>query len=79
MPTLLNENGFRFFFYSSEGNEPAHIHIEKGDAVGKVWLEPTFERAYLNGFTKQEEKRLLSIAEKSKEEFKRVWHEYFNK
>ncbi|MFC7524157.1 DUF4160 domain-containing protein [Parapedobacter sp. GCM10030251] len=29
MPTLLNESGFRFFFYSPEGNEPAHIHIKR--------------------------------------------------
>ncbi|MFC7524156.1 hypothetical protein ACFQRK_09400 [Parapedobacter sp. GCM10030251] len=33
-------------------------------------MEPTFERAYLNGFTKKEEKKLLDIAERSKEEFK---------
>lgn len=79
MPTVLNEDGFRFFFYSSEGNEPAHIHIEKGDAVGKIWLEPTLERAYLHGFTKQEEKKLFSIVEKSMDDFKRSWHEYFNK
>jgi len=46
------------------------IFISKGDAVGKIWLEPTFERAYLNGFTKKEEKKLLDIAERSKEEFK---------
>lgn len=29
MPTVLRLQGFRFFFYLSEGNplEPAHIHI----------------------------------------------------
>ena len=36
MPTLLNEKGFRLFFYSNENNEPCHIHIEKGDAEGKI-------------------------------------------
>lgn len=30
------------------------IFISKGDAVGKIWLETTFERACLNGFTKKE-------------------------
>lgn len=31
MPVILRINGFRFFFYSNEGNplEPAHIHVMK--------------------------------------------------
>ncbi len=78
MPTLLNQSGFRFFFYSPRAMSLL-IFISKGDAVGKIWLETTFERACLNGFTKKEEKKLLDIAERSKEEFKRIWHEYFNK
>ncbi|MFM9947502.1 MAG: DUF4160 domain-containing protein [Saprospiraceae bacterium] len=35
MPTILKWLGFRFFFYSNEGNEPPHVHIEKGEALGK--------------------------------------------
>jgi len=77
MPTLLVESGFRFYFYSSEGNEPPHVHVQKADAEGKIWLEPLFERVYMHGFTKQEEKKLLEIADRHKEEFKKVWHEYF--
>jgi hypothetical protein len=34
MPTVLTVKGFRFFFFSLEGNEPPHIHIEHGDKVG---------------------------------------------
>ena len=37
MPTVLNIKGYRFFFFSLEGNEPPHIHIEHGDKVGKKW------------------------------------------
>lgn len=77
MPTLLVENGFRFYFYSSEGKEPPHVHVQKADAEGKIWLEPLFERVYMHGFTKQEEKKLLEIASRYKEEFKKVWYEYF--
>lgn len=29
MPTVLFVNGFRFFFYSNENNEPVHIHVLK--------------------------------------------------
>ena len=27
MPTILRKNGFRFFFYSNERNEPPHVHV----------------------------------------------------
>ncbi len=40
MPTVLRLQGFRFFFYSNENDEPMHVHVEKAEAVGKIWLEP---------------------------------------
>jgi len=40
MPTLLQVEGFRFFIYSNERQEPAHVHVEKGDGEAKFWLEP---------------------------------------
>lgn len=40
MPTLLRVEGFRFFFYSSQGQEPAHVHVKKGDGEAKLWLQP---------------------------------------
>ncbi len=48
MPTVLRLLGFRFFFYSEEGNEPPHIHVEKGSARGKYWTDPVVEQAYLH-------------------------------
>ncbi len=32
--------GFRFHFYSDEGTEPPHIHVEAGDGECKFWLSP---------------------------------------
>jgi Domain of unknown function (DUF4160) len=40
MPTVLRSGGLRFFFYSLENDEPAHIHVERGDATAKYWLDP---------------------------------------
>ena len=62
MPTIFIVNGFRFFFYSNENNEPAHIHIKKGDANGKIWLLPKFEVAYLSGFSTSEVIEIEEIA-----------------
>jgi len=40
MPTVLRSDGFRFFFYSRENQEPPHIHIERGDETVTFWLNP---------------------------------------
>ncbi len=40
MPTILYVQGWRFHFYSNEGNEPMHVHAVKGDAECKYWLHP---------------------------------------
>ena len=39
MPTILYINGWRFFFYANEGNEPPHIHCSKADSDAKYWLD----------------------------------------
>jgi hypothetical protein len=30
MPTILYVQGWRFYFYSNESNEPMHVHAVKG-------------------------------------------------
>jgi hypothetical protein len=40
VPTLLQVEGYRFFFFSNEGTEPPHVHVERGDAYAKFWIEP---------------------------------------
>lgn len=40
MPTVLRLDGLRFHFYSDEGNEPPHIHVDTGEGECKFWLDP---------------------------------------
>lgn len=42
MPIVLRYRGYRFFFFSNEGNplEPAHIHVRNGARVAKYWIDP---------------------------------------
>jgi hypothetical protein len=40
MPTVLRLLRWRFHFYSDEGSEPPHIHVDTGDAECKFWLDP---------------------------------------
>jgi hypothetical protein len=79
MPKVLFIRGFSFFFYSNESNEPLHIHVRKGDADGKLWLQPFVSIAYLYGFTNSEEKDIMEIATTNAELFKSKWNEYFSK
>ncbi len=77
MPTVLNEEGFKFHFFSDEGNEPCHIHIKKGGARGKVWLLPEFEEDYYYGFTEQEKRKIRKIVKEHHEFLIEKWNEYF--
>lgn len=77
MPTVLRLMGFRFFFYSNEGNEPPHIHVEKGEATGKYWLEPV-SKVYCYDFSRAEEKKIEKIVIENQELFKQKWDEYFS-
>jgi hypothetical protein len=40
MPTVMKIGSYRFHFYSDEGEEPPHIHIETNDGECKFWLDP---------------------------------------
>jgi len=35
MPTILRVGPYRFFFYSADGEEPPHVHVERDDSVAK--------------------------------------------
>lgn len=39
MPTILYIDGWKFFFYTNESNEPIHIHCQKADKECKYWLD----------------------------------------
>ena len=77
MPTVLTIDGFRFHFYSDEGNEPCHIHINKAGARGKIWLLPAFEEDYYYGFTEQEKKKIRKIVKEYEVFLIEQWNEYF--
>ncbi len=40
MPTVMILGPYRFFFYSGDGKEPRHIHVERDNRVAKFWLDP---------------------------------------
>ena len=79
MPTILRYKGYRFFFYSNEGDprEPLHVHARKGEAVAKFWLEPEPAVAESYGMTPPELRELLSVAVENRELIREHWNDYF--
>lgn len=78
MPTVLRWNGYRFYFFSNEGSEPPHIHIDKGGATAKVWLDPVALASNL-GYSQRELTVLLRKVEDEREAFVEAWRAYFGR
>lgn len=78
MPTVLRTERFRFFFYSSDRAEPAHVHVEKEEKTAKVWLDPV-RLQISHGYSSSEVNRIVKIVIDNKDELRRSWNEYFKK
>lgn len=77
MPTILRIGPYRFFFYSNESGEPAHIHIQHDNMLAKFWLTPvTLARS--TRFSPKELRKLESLVIENKETLLEAWNEYFN-
>ena len=77
MPTLLLQDGFRFFFYSND-HDPPHVHVEYGQGSAKVDLMPDITIVSVRNMGKKETKKMLSIITKHHTEFLAAWQNFFN-
>lgn len=78
MPTVLRVRGYRFFFFSLEGSEPPHIHIEQAERVAKFWLKPV-DFVMSRGFRNNELSEIIRIVEENQEFFVEKWNEHFSR
>jgi hypothetical protein len=77
MPTVLRIGSARFFFYSNEGLEPAHVHIEQAGALAKFWLDPV-SLASSSRFSGRDLRRLEEQVIQHRTQFLAAWHAYFH-
>ncbi|MBL7140911.1 MAG: DUF4160 domain-containing protein [Planctomycetes bacterium] len=76
MPTVLKEEGYRFFFFSREGREPLHVHVEKEEKYAKFWLEgPVLARN--RGFRSHELTVIRRLVATHRAKIEERWHEHF--
>ena len=76
MPTVARIGPYRFFFFSNEGVEPAHVHIQREQALAKFWLGPVV-LASSSGFASHELRKLQGLVEEHSEYFQESWLEFF--
>ena len=76
MPTVLRVDGYRFFFFSNERQEPPRIHVERGDGYAKFWLDPA-RLAEANDLTRTELRRARELVDTHGRHFLEQWHGYF--
>ena len=77
MPTILRHGPYRLFFYSGDGDEPMHVHVERDDHVAKFWLKPVrLQRS--GGFRQPELARVEEMVEKHRRKIIEAWNEYFD-
>lgn len=75
MPTIIKENGYRYFFYVND-HPPPHIHIEKAGNTAKVELSVLL---FVNnrGFKPKELKHIRDTISQNKHILLEKWHEHF--
>jgi hypothetical protein len=76
MPTVMRSGPYRFFFYTSDRDEPYHIHVERDDKVAKYWLNPVRLQSS-GGFNRLELKRIRDMIEKNHKQLLEAWNGYF--
>ncbi len=77
MPTVLRSGPYRFYFYASDQEEPAHVHVERDDETAKFWLDPVRLQSS-GGFGRREINQIQRLVEKNREQLLRSWNEFFN-
>lgn len=78
MPTVLRIGPYRFFFYASDRDEPAHVHVERDDNVAKFWLDPVRLQSS-GGFSRVEINRIAHLVTNNQRELLERWNEYFSR
>src|SRR5436309_3451425 len=76
VPTVLTVGPYRLFFFSDEGREPPHVHVERDQHTAKFWLAP-IRVARNNGFSARELRRIMSLVEKHEQACWQAWRGYF--
>ena len=75
-PTVLREEGYRFFFFSRE-EARIHVHVSHADGEAKFWLEPLISLATSTGLNARQLKSVEAIVYQHQESIRNAWLRHF--
>ncbi len=75
-PTVMRSGPYRLFFFSNEGTEPPHIHVQRERMLAKFWLTPV-GLARSTGFSPRELRRIQSLVVENAAALQEAWDEHF--
>lgn len=78
MPTVLRIGRFRFFLYSNESQEPAHIHVKAAENEAKFWLNPV-RLAFNHGYRSHELNEVERLVRDHQDVLLEAWNGYFSR
>lgn len=77
MPTIILD-GYKFRFYSSDLNEPPHMHVIRGEKEAKVWLEPVTVE-YNRGYSQPELNKIVRLTRLHRSKLLETWNAHFTR
>jgi hypothetical protein len=75
VPTILEKDGYRFFFYSND-HHPIHVHVRYGGGEAVFNVESEVELRESQGLKLRELSKAERLAEENKKLIMEKWHEY---
>jgi hypothetical protein len=76
MPTVMRVGPYRLFFYSADGSEPPHIHVERDTHIAKFWLDPV-RLASSGGYNRSELRQIDRIVADNVGTLLEAWNDHF--
>ena len=77
MPTVFEQEGFRFFFYSND-HAPIHVHVRYAGGEAVFIVTESVELRESSGLKVRDLKRAQELAEEHRAVIVSKWHEFFD-
>jgi hypothetical protein len=78
VPTVARIGPYRFFFFSNEGTESPHIHVQRERRLAKLSLDPV-QLVSSTGFAAHELGVVLRMVTEHRDQFLEVRHAFFGR
>jgi hypothetical protein len=78
MPTIARRGPYRVLFYSNNGVEPPHVHVQRERLLAKFWLDPVALSSN-SGFRAHELRDLEALVIQNRSSWLEAWDEFFGR